>query len=165
MKRILFILLAAMLLVLCFSTAAFASDGEPGGAAAVNWTQLLIAVVGLVFTAVITPGVRAWFVWLRSRTENEAVLTAITESQAVADNVVARLQANIVDGLKAKASDGKLSADDGKYVMESAIKMFLADISDGALSIIEKNSKSASEYITSLIEARLLKLKVNKRGA
>ncbi len=161
MKKLLFILLAVMLLIICLGGVAFASDGVPPSTepAAVNWTELLIAVVGLLFTAVITPGIRAWFVWLRSRTENEAVLTAITEAQTVADNVVARLQANVVDGLKAASGDGKLSADEGKMIMEKAIKMFLADISDGAIAIINKNAKNAAEYITSLLEARLVKLK------
>lgn len=167
MKRRLLFFTLVMVLVLCLiammSSVAFATD-EAGGELPpdinyIDWTQLIIAGVGLVFTGVIIPIIKAGFVWLKSKTENEAILTAITEAQAVADNVVARLQANIVDGLKSASKDGKLSASDAENVMESAIKMFCMDISDGALNVIKNNADDAAEYIQSLIEARLAKLK------
>ncbi len=125
----------------------------------IDWTQIIIAAAGLLFTAVVIPLVKAAFVWLKSKTENEALLTAITEAQTVADNVVASLQQNVVDGLKASAADGKLSSDDAKNVMESAIKMFCMDVSDGALRLIENNTEDAAEYIRRLIEARLVQMK------
>lgn len=127
-----------------------------------DWTQVLITVITLVFTGVIIPVGKAFWVWLKSKTENEAVLTALSEAQAVADNVVASLQQNVVDGFKQAASDGKLSPEEGCNVMESAIKMFCMDISDGALNVIENNSDNAAEYIRRLIESRLVKLKNSK---
>ena len=128
----------------------------------INLTEIIIAVIGIVFTGVIIPLVKAAFIWIKSKTENEAILTAITESQTVADNVVAMLQANIVEGLKAATTDGKLSPEEASGVMEKAINMFCADISDGALKVIQNNTDNVSAYIQNLIEARLAKLKIKQ---
>lgn len=157
MKKVLTLMLAVILVMAIFMPVAFAADGEVN--VAPDWTQIIIACVSLLFTAIIVPLVKAGFVWLKSKTENEALLTAINEAQTVADSVVASLQQNIVGGLKESSTDGKLSPADASNVMESAIKMFCMDISDGALRVIENNADDAAEYIRRLIEARLVKLK------
>lgn len=159
MKKVLFILLAVMLLVICMSGIAFASDGAEAVSGGVDWTQLLIAVVGLAFTAVIAPGIKAWFAWLKGRTKNEALQAALSEAQTVADNVVASLQQTVVNDLKAKSADGKLSAEDIKSIADTAIDRFLSDISGQALDVIEANANDIVAYVSNLIEARLFKLK------
>ena len=45
-----------------------------------DWTQIVIAAAGLLFSVVIIPLVKAAFAWLMSKTENEAVLTALNEA-------------------------------------------------------------------------------------
>ena len=120
-----------------------------------NLTEILIALVGIVFTGVIIPLVRAVFVWLRERTQNEALLSAIQEARMVADGVVAGLQVNIVEGLKEKSPDGKLTPEEAKEIMEVAIGQFLCDLSSRALAVIESNADDAAEYIANLIESRL----------
>ncbi len=159
-KKLLLICLLAIVMMVILIPVAFASDGEPS--VGPDWTQIIIAFVGLLFSVVIIPLVKTAFVWLKSKTENEALLTAITEAQSVADNVVASLQQNIVDGLKQESTDGKLSAGEAKDIMERAIDMFCSDISDGALRVIENNTESAAEYIRRLLESRLVKLKTAK---
>ena len=121
----------------------------------INGTEILIALVGLMFTGVIIPLVRAAFVWLKERTQNEALKSAIEEAQMVADGVVAGLGANVVDGLKAKNEDGKLSSQEAKEVMEAAIGQFLCDLSNRSLEVIESNADDVAEYIANLIESRL----------
>ncbi|MBT3320512.1 MAG: hypothetical protein HN389_12205 [Clostridia bacterium] len=121
----------------------------------VNLTEILIALVGIVFTGVIIPLVRVAFVWLREKTQNEALLSAIEEARMVADGVVAGLQVNIVEGLKEKSTDGKLMPEEAKEIMEVAIGQFLCDLSSRTLAVIENNSDDAAEYIANLIEARL----------
>lgn len=125
----------------------------------VDFTQIVIAVVSLMFSAIIIPLVRATFLWLRTKTQNEALESALGEAQMVADSVVASLQANVVDALKEKSTDEKLNLDDASEVADMAIDMFLSDISARSLAAIEQNADDIVAYIGNLIEARLFQAK------
>lgn len=125
----------------------------------VDWTEIIIAGVGLLFTAIIVPIVKAGFDWLKGKTKNEALLAAIEEAKTVADNVVASLQAGVVDGLKAKSADGKLTSEEVFDVASTAIEMFKADISQRSLALLEDNADDITVYIRNLIESRLAQLK------
>lgn len=128
----------------------------------IDWTQLIIAAAGLLFSAVIIPLVKAAFGWLKSKTENEAVQAALAEAQAVADTVVASLQQTVVQGLKQRSTDGKLTADDAREVADLAVEMFLSDLSARSLAVIEENADDIIAYVGNLLEARLLRLKEAK---
>ena len=125
----------------------------------IDVTQIIIAGVGVLFTAVIVPLVRAAFTWLKGKTSNEALRAALGEAQTVADNVVASLQASVVDGLKKKSADGKLSAQDAMEVADMAVEMFLSDISERSLALLEAGADDVTAYISNLIESRLAQLK------
>ncbi len=120
-----------------------------------NITQIVIALIGILFTGVITPLVRAAFVWLKEKTKNEALKSAIEEAQMVADGVVAALGANMVQGLKESSADGKLTAEEAREVMETAIGQFLCDLSERSLEVIEQNADDAAVFISNMIEHRL----------
>ena len=125
----------------------------------IDWTEIVVMLVGLVFTSVIIPLVTAMFKWLKGKTENEAIQAAISEAEKVADSVVASLQSNVVDGLKAKSADGKLTADEAKDVANKAIDMFISDLSSKSMKVINDNADDISAYIQNLIESRLLQFK------
>jgi hypothetical protein len=127
-----------------------------------DWTQIVIAVVGLVFSAVVIPLIKAALAWIKEKTQNEALYTALDEAQAVADQVVAGLNATVVDELKAKSADGKLSADEAKEVAQKALNMFLSDLSARSLAVLENNADDLVAYVGHLLEARLLYLKEGK---
>ena len=124
-----------------------------------DWTQILIALIGLLFSAVIVPLVKAAFSWLKGKTLNEALRTALDEARAVADNVVASLQQRVVEGLKAKNADGKLRPEEAQEVAKMALEMFLSDLSARSLALIENNADDIGAYVGNLLEARLLCLK------
>lgn len=121
----------------------------------INLTEIIIALIGIVFTGVVIPLSRAAFAWLREKTQNEALKSAIEEAQTVADGVVAALQTNVVEGLKAGNADGKLTVDEAREVMDMAIGQFLCDLSEKSLEIIEQNADDAAQFIANLIEQRL----------
>ena len=125
----------------------------------INVTEIVIAIVGLVFSAVIIPLTRAAFVWLKGRTQNEALATALDEAQTIADNVIARLMVGVVDGLKEESVDGRLSAEDAANIMDMAVDMVISDLSAGTLKLIEHNADDITAYLCNLIEARLLNTK------
>lgn len=124
-----------------------------------DWTQIVIAAAGLVFTGVVIPLFNAAFAWLRGKTQNEALLAALAEAQAVADNVVASLQATVVEGLKRGSADGKLTAGEAREVAGMAANMFLSDLSARSLALLEQNADDVAAYVGHLLEARLLRLK------
>lgn len=127
-----------------------------------DWTQIVIAAVGLVFSAVVIPLVKAAFAWLKGKTQNEALLTALDEAKTVADSVVASLQATVVSGLKAKSADGKLGIDEAKEVARKALGMFLSDLSANSMAVLKNNADDLTAYVSNLLEARLLCLKEGK---
>ncbi len=120
-----------------------------------NWTDAAIFGVYLLFVAVIIPLVKAGFAWLKGKTQNEALIAALSEAEKVADQVVAGLQANVVEGLKEKSADGRLSADDIKEVSMRAFEMFVSDISNKSLEVLADKADDIEGYIKNLIESRL----------
>jgi hypothetical protein len=124
-----------------------------------TWTDAAIFGVYLLFVAVIIPLVKVGFTWLKSKTQNEALLAALAEAEKVADQVVAGLQANVVEGLKAKSADGKLSPDEIKEVSKQAFDAFVSDISSKSLEVLADKADDIEAYIKNLIESRLAALK------
>ena len=127
----------------------------------IDMTEIIIAIIGLVFTCIITPLITVAFKWIKSKTQNEALLTAISEAQTVATNVVANLQANVVDALKSANSDGKLTADEITEVKEKALNMFLSDLSQQSYNVINANADNIFMWVQNLMEAKLTALKGN----
>jgi len=121
-------------------------------------TELVIAGVSLIFTAVIAPLIRAAFGWLRTKTHSDALASALNEAQMVADNVVAGLEAGVVTAMKAKSEDGKLSVEEARAVAAMAGRQILRDLSQQTLAVIERNADDIGMYISNLIEGRLAKL-------
>jgi uncharacterized membrane protein YhiD involved in acid resistance len=125
----------------------------------IDVTQIIIAAIGLVFTAIIIPLIKAAFDWLKGKTQNEAIKAALDEAKSVADQVVASLQQTMVDELKAKSADGKLSAEDIKAISTKAFDMFVSDLSQKSLALIADNANDITAYVKNLIESRLTLLK------
>ncbi len=125
----------------------------------INFTEVIIALIGIVFTGVIIPLVKAAFDWLKEKTQNEALSSALEEAKQIADGIVAGLSANLVEGLKEKSEDGKLTSSEAKAVMDEGIRRFLCDVSEKTLNVIENNADDISAYIGNLIESRLVILK------
>ena len=122
-------------------------------------TQIVIAIIGLVFTGVLIPLSKAVFEWLKNKTQNEAIKAALNEAEIIAENVVMSLQQTVVDGLKEKSADGKLTTEEIRDVAEIAFDMFISDISSKSLEVIENNADDISTYIANLIESRLFQIK------
>jgi len=122
----------------------------------INVTQIIIAVIGLVFTGVIIPLIKTAFDWLKNKTENEALKSALEEAQIIADNVVAQLGASIVEGFKANSEDGKLTKEEAGEVLDAAVTLFYNDISTKSVELLENNAENIREWIEHLIEQRLL---------
>ena len=125
----------------------------------INWTEIIIMVVGLVFSAFIIPLLQAAFTWLKSKTKNEALAAALAEAETVAMNVVAGLQANVVEGLKAKSADGKLTTDEIQSLIQLAFSGFVRDLSKQSYDVITENADNIENWVYNLIQKKLAELK------
>lgn len=121
----------------------------------INWTEILIALIGIVFTAVIIPLAKAGFTWLKTKTENDMLLTAISEAEIEAKNIVNALQQTVVDGLKSANEDGKLTEDEAKEVMKLAVHQFFSDVSVSTMTILDSKTDDIMEYIKNLLESKI----------
>jgi len=129
-----------------------------------DWTQVVTAAAGLIFTGVVIPLLNAAFVWLKSKTKNLGLLAALNEAQTVADNVVASLQSTVVDALKKKSENGKLTANEAKEVAALAAKQFISDLSERSSELLKNGADDFAAYVARLIEARLVLLKGGEKA-
>jgi len=161
-RRIFAMLLVIGLVLALTCGIAFASDGGSAPVSGIDWTRYMIAATGLLLTGVVIPLINAVFTWFKSKTRSEKLHTALEEAHEVATNVVATLQQTIVEDLKAKSTNGKLSIDDAKEIGQDAIRMFLSDLSEESRKFIESNADDFNAYVGRLIESRLFYLKAKK---
>jgi hypothetical protein len=116
----------------------------------------------LVFTVIIVPVGKAAWHWLRSKAKSEPLQKAMDEAEAVAGAAVAALQNNLVDGWKAAATDGKLTAGQIGNVAGQAFTAFMNQISAGALQILQDNKPDLTGYVENLIVKKLEDLKITR---
>ena len=121
----------------------------------VTITEIIIALIGLVFSAVLIPLAKATFAWLKTKTKNVIVLAALNEAERIAERTVTSLQQTVVEGLKAKHEDGKLTPDEARDVLQMATHQFYMDISDEALAVLTDHATDINDYIRNLIEAKV----------
>ena len=125
----------------------------------IDLTEILITVISLVFTCVIVPVMAAAFKWLRSKTKNEALITALSEAETIATNVTSSLQTNVVESLKCASEDGKLSDQEVTEIRKKALDMFISDLSKQTYDVINANADDIGAWVQNLIEKRLLAIK------
>jgi len=111
----------------------------------INWTEIIIAIVSLIITAVIVP-------WLRSKTNNESlqkVITEVGDAVATAADSVAK---TFVDDIKA---GGDLSDEDKARAITEAIYIVKNNLSQKTIDYLKTNQIELEIYIKSKIEAYL----------
>ena len=71
---------------------------------------------------------------------------ALYEAEKVADTVVASLQQTVVQALREKSADGKLTADDAREIADLALERFLSSLSAQTLALLEDSAGDIIEY-------------------
>lgn len=123
--------------------------------------DVLGIVITVIGSAVIAPLVAFFIKWLSTKTDSEALLTALTEFGDVADGVVAGLQATLVTELREKSADGTLSKEDVAAIVKEGYTQFTDDLSSKSLAVLKKNATDIEGYIRRKIEKALSTAKSN----
>lgn len=117
-----------------------------------EWTEILVTLITLVFTVVIAPAVAFYF---RSKAKSVIVTDAIDDMERAAINAANAIAQTYVSDLKKSREDGKLTDDEKSEALFSAISLAERMLSKGAKDYMAKNGLEIGQYLESLIEAKI----------
>lgn len=120
--------------------------------------KMLLPVVAALLIALVGYGIS----YLRKQTqaiENEmarkALNDALTEAEIVATDAIKATNQVLVDALKEKAADGKLTKEEAVAAMNTAKLYFMQHITKGSKDVLEAALGPLSEWLESYLEAKL----------
>lgn len=131
----------------------------------VSLIEILIPLIGLLITALIGLGIaylQSKAQEIKQKTARDAVQSALAEADYQAAKAVKAVQQTLVDEFRKAAEDGKLTDDEKRLALETAKEVFLNNISVGALDTLKAAIGPVEDWLTELIEAKVLELKQSK---
>lgn len=128
----------------------------------VSLIEILIPLIGLLITALIGLGIaylQTKVQEIKHKAARDSVQAALVEAEYQAANAVKAVQQILVDNFREAAEDGKLTDDEKRLALEAAKEVFLNSISVGALDTLEAAVGPVENWLTELLEAKVLELK------
>ena len=131
----------------------------------VSLIEILIPLIGLLITALIGLGIaylQAKAQEIKHKAARDSVQAALAEAEYQAANAVKAVQQILVDNFRKAAEDGKLTDDEKRLALEAAKEVFLNSISVGALDTLKAAVGPVEDWLTALLEAKVLELKQSR---
>jgi len=128
----------------------------------VSLIEILIPLIGLLITALIGLGIaylQAKVQEIKHKAARESLQAALAEAEYQAANAVKAVQQTLVDNFREAAEDGKLTDEEKRLALEAAKEAFLNSISVGALDTLKAAVGPVEDWLTELLEAKVLELK------
>ena len=128
----------------------------------VGLIEILIPLIGLLITALIGLGIaylQAKVQEIKHKAARESLQAALAEAEYQAANAVKAVQQTLVDNFREAAEDGKLTDEEERLALEAAKEAFLNSISVGALDTLKAAVGPVEDWLTELLEAKVLELK------
>lgn len=128
----------------------------------VSLIEILIPLIGLLITALIGFGIaylQAKVQEIKHKAARESLQAALAEAEYQAANAVKTVQQTLVDNFREAAEDGKLTDEEKQLALETAKEAFLNSISVGALDTLKAAVGPVEDWLTELLEAKVLELK------
>ncbi len=128
----------------------------------VSLIEILIPLIGLLITALIGLGIaylQAKVQEIKHKAARESLQAALAEAEYQAANAVKAVQQTLVDNFREAAEDGKLTDEEERLALEAAKEAFLNSISVGALDTLKAAVGPVEDWLTELLEAKVLELK------
>lgn len=119
----------------------------------VNLTTIFVSAIGTIITVALPIFLRVFFRWFALKVDKKyAELVEVEIGEAVSTAVESVAQ-TFVNDLKAKSSDGHLTADEQKEALHTAINSVYLMLSDDAYKYLEK--KITDGDVGTYIEAKI----------
>jgi hypothetical protein len=131
----------------------------------ISLIEILIPLFGLLITTLIGLGIaylQSKAQEIKHKTARDAVQSALAEADYQAAKAVKAVQQTLVDGFKNAAEDGKLTNEEKRLALEAAKEVFMNSISAGALDTLEAAIGPVKDWLTALLEAKVLELKQSR---
>ena len=128
----------------------------------VSLIEILIPLIGLLITVLIGLGIaylQAKVQEIKHKAARESLQAALAEAEYQAANAVKAVQQTLVDNFREAAEDGKLTDEEKRLALEAAKEAFLNSISVGALDTLKAAVGPVEDWLTELLEAKVLELK------
>lgn len=125
---------------------------------ALELAQVLLPVVAAALIALIGYGVA----YLRKQAQKidndiaqQAIIGALFEAERVAKDAINATNQTLVDSLKEKATDGKLTKEEMAQAMTEAQQYFVTHVSAGSMDILKATLGPIEDWLKDFLEAKL----------
>lgn len=119
----------------------------------------LVTVAGTVITGLVSWGLMAGRKYIKAKTDNVMVEYALTRVSHTVETVVAGLSQTLAASLRAKAEDGKLTADDASNLRVEALNTVKQQLPDVVKEYAGLGVKNLNTFILGKVEAAVLNQK------
>lgn len=124
--------------------------------------ELLLPVVAALLIALIGLGVaflRKQLAKIDNEVARQALNDALVEAELVAGDAIRATNQILVEALKAKNADGKLTKEEARQAMEEAKKYFIGHLTAGTKEVLEAALGPINEWLEGFLEAKLAQQK------
>lgn len=138
---------------------------------AIDWTQVILAIVSAVLVPMVGVAVNALNTWLKAKAEqvkeqtNREVLDKYVDlATSITSQVVDYLNTTMVNDMKIAAEDGRLTQEEAENIMLQAKQNILSMIGDAGQEALQNVFGDLDELLNLWITNATEKAKVNGTG-
>ena len=157
--------IAAVILILSLAAAlggCAAMEDEAVNAIAMEAMSSVLSVVAQLAVAGLSVGL-TWCVTRIAKTEKfKSLSEVLTQLSTTVDDTVHELQQTVVDGLKAAASDGKLTQEEVSALNAKLLELVKAKMAQPAIDLLSAAQIDINALIAGMAEAAIKKMKDNE---
>lgn len=121
----------------------------------IDWTEILGIIITTIFAPCLIAVVTQLFKLLGAKVKSEQLKTLLTDVETAVDSAVSFTAQTYVDDLKAKAADGKLTAEEQQEALSIAVNNAAAHLTQSTKDYLNKNGVLIEEYLKTKIEAAI----------
>ena len=157
--------IAAVIMILSIAAAlggCAAMEDEAANAIAMEAISSVLSVVAQLAVAGLSLGL-TWCVTRIAKTEKfKSLSEVLTQLSATVEDTVDELQQTVVDGLKAAASDGKLTPEEVSALNAKLLDLVKAKMAQPAIDLLSAAQIDLNALIAGMAEAAIKKMKDNE---
>lgn len=154
--------IAAVIMILSIAAAlggCAAMEDETVNAIAMEAISSVLSVVAQLAVAGLSVGL-TWCVTRIARTEKfKSISEVLTQLSTTVEDTVGELQQTVVDGLKAAASDGKLTPEEVSALNAKLLELVKAKMAQPAIDILSAAQIDINALIIGMAESAIKKMK------